>query len=154
MKLYGIDVSQPFRSVMWLLEMKIIPYEKAALASLLTVRCTIMLHRPQVHTHLLTCFMQSLVIPGAKSESPLGTKSDTFLKLSPSGKVPLLVDTDSTGMNVTISESNAILCYLADKHKLFDLYPQDLSTRAQVNSWLHWIHFNSRQQNLTSQPKP
>ncbi len=59
-----------------------------------------------------------------------GGKSDEFLRLNPTGKVPVLLDED-----MVLTESNAILKYLADKHSS-SLWPNDLAEQAQVLKWM------------------
>jgi glutathione S-transferase len=54
-----------------------------------------------------------------------------FLRLNPAGKVPVLVDGD-----LVISESAAIVLYLAEKYPEKKLLPSDLRTRAQVYRWV------------------
>ena len=56
-----------------------------------------------------------------------------FLKISPSNKIPAIVDTDN---GISVFESGAILMYLADKAGKF--YQQDLVQRIKVNEWLMW----------------
>lgn len=54
-----------------------------------------------------------------------------FLKINPAGKIPVLVDGD-----LVLTESVAIVLYLAEKYSDKDLLPTDLGQRAQVNRWL------------------
>ncbi len=54
-----------------------------------------------------------------------------FLKLNPAGKVPVLVDGD-----FVLTESVAIVLYLAEKYADKGLLPTDLKQRSQVNRWL------------------
>src|SRR5678816_219004 len=54
-----------------------------------------------------------------------------FLKINPAGKIPVLVDGD-----LVLTESVAIVLYLADKYPDRGLVPDDLKQRAQVNRWL------------------
>jgi glutathione S-transferase len=54
-----------------------------------------------------------------------------FLKINPAGKIPVLVDGD-----VVLTESVAIVLYLAEKYPEKGLLPRDLGDRAQVNRWL------------------
>ena len=54
-----------------------------------------------------------------------------FLKINPAGKVPVLVDGD-----LVLTESVAIVLYLADKYPDRGLVPADLAGRAEVNRWL------------------
>src|SRR5262244_1538866 len=54
-----------------------------------------------------------------------------FLKINPAGKLPVLVDGD-----VVLTESVAIVLYLAEKYPEKGLLPTDLTDRAQVNRGL------------------
>ncbi len=58
-------------------------------------------------------------------------QSPEFLAINPAGKVPVLVNGDST-----ITDSNAILVYLAKTFKNTDLLPDDAKDLANVVSWL------------------
>ncbi|XP_043910125.1 glutathione S-transferase theta-1-like isoform X1 [Protopterus annectens] len=63
--------------------------------------------------------------------------SEDFGKVNPLKKVPALKDGD-----FTMSESIAILQYLAEKYKLSDhWYPANLEKRAKINEFLLW-HVN------------
>jgi glutathione S-transferase len=54
-----------------------------------------------------------------------------FLKINPAGKIPVLVDGDRV-----LTESVAIVLYLAEKYSHKGLLPAGLDERAQVNRWL------------------
>jgi glutathione S-transferase len=54
-----------------------------------------------------------------------------FLKINPAGRLPVLVDGD-----FVLTESVAIVLYLAEKYPDKGLMPTDLKQRAQVNRWL------------------
>jgi glutathione S-transferase len=58
-------------------------------------------------------------------------KRPDFLAKNPNGKVPVLVDGDTS-----LWESNAIMCYLADKAGS-DLWPRD-ERQIEVLRWLNW----------------
>ena len=60
-----------------------------------------------------------------------------FLKLNPSGRIPVLVDQNS-GSNspLVLTQSVAILQYLAEKTQL--LLPKSLSDRAKVYEWMNF----------------
>jgi glutathione S-transferase len=59
-----------------------------------------------------------------------------FLKLSPNGRMPAIVDPDAEGGALSIFESGAILQYLGRKTGKF--YPQDERGRVDVDQWLFW----------------
>jgi glutathione S-transferase len=54
-----------------------------------------------------------------------------FLKLNPAGKIPVLVDGD-----LVLTESVAIVLYLADEYPEKRLLPRDLGQRAHALRWL------------------
>jgi glutathione S-transferase len=54
-----------------------------------------------------------------------------FLKINPAGKLPVLVDGD-----LVLTESVAIVLYLAEKYSHKGLLPAGTNERAQVNRWL------------------
>src|SRR5918999_6266507 len=58
-----------------------------------------------------------------------------FLKISPNNKMPAIIDPEGPdGAPITLSESGAILIYLADKTKMF--FPQTPRERYVVLQWL------------------
>ena len=61
---------------------------------------------------------------------------EPFLALNPSAMVPVLQDGD-----FVLTESAAILRYLADKHDS-PAYPKDLKQRAHVNERMDWFNTN------------
>ncbi len=60
-------------------------------------------------------------------------RTPEYLAMNPSGRVPVLVDGD-----FVLTESHAIMAYLADKSGPTPLYPAELQPRADVNRWLFW----------------
>jgi glutathione S-transferase len=58
-------------------------------------------------------------------------RSPEFLALNPAGKLPVLVDAD-----LILTESVAIVLYLAEKYPDKHLIPTTLAERAQLNRWL------------------
>jgi glutathione S-transferase len=58
-------------------------------------------------------------------------RSPAFLKINPAGRVPVLVDGE-----MVLTESIAIVLYLAEKYIDRGFVPTDLGQRAQVNRWL------------------
>ena len=62
-----------------------------------------------------------------------------FLKISPNGKIPAIVDPDGPhGKPVSVFESGAILIYLGEKTGKF--WPRDLEARIPVLEWLMFQH--------------
>lgn len=62
-------------------------------------------------------------------------KSDWYLKINPDGRIPAITDDDAgDGKPVTISESGAILMYLAEKSGKF--MPRAGAARAEALKWL------------------
>lgn len=63
------------------------------------------------------------------------TRSTEFLAMNPLGKIPLLETADGR----FLSESNAILCYLAADSTLI---PADAFERARMMQWLFWEQYS------------
>ncbi|KAH9245931.1 hypothetical protein BASA81_016571 [Batrachochytrium salamandrivorans] len=103
--LYGMDGSQPCRTVSWLLRIKEVDFEYVG----------------------TTPFKD--------------TRSKEFLQLNPWGSVPVL----QHGEGFTLTESAAIVTYLAEELGWTDLYPEDKQIRGRIQQWLHWHHRNSRE---------
>jgi glutathione S-transferase len=59
-------------------------------------------------------------------------KAPDYLAINPNGKIPALQDGD-----VTLWESNAIMCHLARKAKS-ELWPTDPAKQIEVMKWLSW----------------
>lgn len=66
-------------------------------------------------------------------------KQAEFLAINSMGLVPTIVDD-----GFTLSESGAILSYIAESRALTSWFPTDLKVRARVNYWLHWNHSATR----------
>ena len=64
--------------------------------------------------------------------------SDSFLKISPNNKIPVIIDHDN---NTTLMESGAILLYLANKYKKF--LPHSIDDR---NKCIEWLFFQAASQ--------
>ncbi|MBR0668872.1 glutathione S-transferase [Roseomonas hellenica] len=86
------------------------------------------------HAHRAHLFLSLLGTPFELVEVDLGAraqKSPEFLKLNRFGQVPVL-DDDGT----VISDSNAILVYVAKKRGRTDWLPEDAAAAAKVQRWL------------------
>jgi glutathione S-transferase len=72
---------------------------------------------------------QTQIVDFAKGEH----KAPEYMQHNPNGKVPVLEDN-----GFWLWESNAILCYLAEKAPGKNMYGTDARARADVNRWLFW----------------
>ncbi|VFR44278.1 Glutathione S-transferase, unnamed subgroup [plant metagenome] len=86
------------------------------------------------HAHRAHLFLSLLGLPHELVEVDVKAgahKQPAFLALNPLGQIPVL-DDDGT----IVSDSNAILVYLATKHGRTDWLPQDAVQAAAVQRWL------------------
>ena len=56
-----------------------------------------------------------------------------YLSLNPNGRIPTIIDDD-----LVLWESNSIVRYLASKHSLGTLCPDDPADRARCEMWMDW----------------
>jgi glutathione S-transferase len=73
-------------------------------------------------------------------------REPAFLRMNPNGRVPVLEDD-----GFFLTESHAIMQYLADQTPGQTLYPTETRARADVNRWLFWnaYHFQPAMRVLT-----
>ncbi|MEI2297035.1 glutathione S-transferase family protein [Ensifer sp. MJa1] len=86
------------------------------------------------HSHRAQLFLSLLGVPHELIDVDLKAgahKAPEFLKLNPFGQVPVLDDNGTV-----ISDSNAILVYLAKKLGRIDWLPEDPALAARVQKWL------------------
>jgi len=89
---------------------------------------------PTPNGHKISCLLEALQMD---YEAILVNLSEgeqfkpNFLKISPNGRIPAIVDTEN---DLSIFESGAIMIYLADKAG--KLIPQDTAKRYKVMEWL------------------
>ena len=62
-----------------------------------------------------------------------GNKEPEYLRLNPNGLVPTISDS-----GFVLWESNTIVRYLAAKHGIGTLCPEDLAERADADRWMDW----------------
>jgi glutathione S-transferase len=96
-------------------------------------------------SHKLCPYVQRAVIaltekgvPFERVDIDLGNKPDWFLKISPLGKVPVLVVTQDGGKEVALFESNVICEYIEDTQAGAKLHPHDPLERAQHRAWMEF----------------
>jgi glutathione S-transferase len=60
-------------------------------------------------------------------------RAPAFLAIHPAGRIPVLVESD-----FVLTESNAIVQYLAETHGAGRLWASDPRGRADIARWMHW----------------
>ncbi|MCP1916193.1 glutathione S-transferase [Bradyrhizobium elkanii] len=95
-------------------------------------------------SHKLCPYVQRAVIalrekgvPFERIDIDLASKPDWFLKISPLGKVPVLVVTRD-GKEVALFESNVICEYIEETQAGAKLHPQDPLVRAEHRAWMEF----------------
>jgi glutathione S-transferase len=89
---------------------------------------------PTPNGHKISCLLEALQMDYEAILVNLSEgeqKKPNFLKISPNGRIPAIVDTEN---DLSIFESGAIMIYLADKAG--KLIPQDTARRYKVMEWL------------------
>lgn len=82
--------------------------------------------------------LQEKGVPFERIDIDLANKPDWFLKISPLGKVPVLVVTRDDGKEVALFESNVICEYIEETQAGAKLHPQDALTRAEHRAWMEF----------------
>jgi len=82
--------------------------------------------------------LQEKGVPFERIDIDLANKPDCFLKISPLGKVPVLVVTRDDGKEVALFESNVICEYIEETQAGAKLHPQDALTRAEHRAWMEF----------------
>ncbi len=95
-------------------------------------------------SHKLCPYVQRAVIaltekgvPFERIDIDLANKPDWFLRISPLGKVPVLV-VERDGREVALFESNVICEYIEDAIPDTRLHPQDALARAEHRAWMEF----------------
>ncbi|MHC2250723.1 glutathione S-transferase [Bradyrhizobium embrapense] len=96
-------------------------------------------------SHKLCPYVQRAVIalrekgvPFERIDIDLADKPDWFLKISPLGKVPVLVVTGDDGREVALFESNVICEYIEETQAGAKLHPEHALTRAEHRAWMEF----------------
>ncbi|MBR0895365.1 glutathione S-transferase family protein [Bradyrhizobium tropiciagri] len=96
-------------------------------------------------SHKLCPYVQRAVIalhekgvPFERIDIDLANKPDWFLKISPLGKVPVLVVTGDDGKEVALFESNVICEYIEETQGGAKLHPEAALTRAEHRAWMEF----------------
>lgn len=70
--------------------------------------------------------------------------TEDFLKLNPTGMVPVMVIEDDIQEKIILSEASAIMIYLCEQYGDTELFPND-DSRLQVLKWMFWAAEHFRQ---------
>jgi len=62
-----------------------------------------------------------------------GNDTPRYLAMNPNGLVPVIEDDD-----FVLAESNAIVRYLAARHRATGLWPEAVRSRSEVDRWMEW----------------
>ncbi|MCA1399920.1 glutathione S-transferase family protein [Bradyrhizobium sp. BRP56] len=96
-------------------------------------------------SHKLCPYVQRAVIalgekgvPFERIDIDLANKPDWFLKISPLGKVPVLLVTRDDGKEVALFESNVICEYIEETQAGEKLHPENALTRAEHRAWMEF----------------
>jgi glutathione S-transferase len=76
-------------------------------------------------------------VPFERVDIDLASKPDWFLKISPLGKVPVLLVTTEQG-EVALFESNVICEYIEETQGGLKLHPSDALKRAEHRAWMEF----------------
>jgi GSH-dependent disulfide-bond oxidoreductase len=98
-------------------------------------------HWPTPNGHKVTILLEECGIPYTIKPVNIGRGdqlSPSFLKISPNGRMPAIVDHEPLGGGapLTIFESGAIMMYLAEKAGRF--WPQEPHHKYDVVQWILW----------------
>ena len=102
---------------------------------------------PNVRRVRLTAAVLGLQLEEIKVDLAKGEqRSPEYLALNPNGAIPVLVDGD-----FVLTESRAIMQYLASKKPEAGLVPRDEAARADVTRWQFWdaAHFSPQLGTIT-----
>jgi len=103
----------------------------------MTAKLTLISHKLCPYVQRAVIALNEKGIAFERVDIDLANKPDWFLKLSPLGKVPVLVVRSDEG-EVALFESNVICEYIEDTQGGAKLHPQDPLLRAQHRAWMEF----------------
>jgi glutathione S-transferase len=103
----------------------------------MTAKLTLISHKLCPYVQRAVIALKEKGLPFERVDIDLANKPDWFLKLSPLGKVPVLVVRDDD-REVALFESNVICEYIEDTQGGAKLHPQDPLQRAQHRAWMEF----------------
>jgi glutathione S-transferase len=103
----------------------------------MTAKLTLISHKLCPYVQRAVIALNEKGVPFERVDIDLANKPDWFLKLSPLGKVPVLLVRGEAG-EVALFESNVICEYIEDTQGGAKLHPQDPLQRAQHRAWMEF----------------
>jgi glutathione S-transferase len=103
----------------------------------MTAKLTLVSHKLCPYVQRAVIALNEKGVPFERVDIDLANKPDWFLKLSPLGKVPVLLVRGKDG-EVALFESNVICEYIEDTQGGAKLHPQDPLQRAQHRAWMEF----------------
>ena len=103
----------------------------------MTAKLTLISHKLCPYVQRAVIALNEKGVPFERVDIDLANKPDWFLKISPLGKVPVLVVRNDDG-EVALFESNVICEYIEDTQGGANLHAQDPLQRAQHRAWMEF----------------
>ena len=103
----------------------------------MTAKLTLISHKLCPYVQRAVIALNEKGVPFERVDIDLANKPDWFLKLSPLGKVPVLIVRSDDG-EVAVFESNVICEYIEDTQTGAKLHPPDPLQRAQHRAWMEF----------------
>src|SRR4051812_24461902 len=103
----------------------------------MTASLTLISHKLCPYVQRAVIALKEKGVPFERIDIDLANKPDWFLKISPLGKVPVLIVRDGTS-EVALFESNVICEYIEDTQAGAKLHPEDPLQRAQHRAWMEF----------------
>ena len=103
----------------------------------MTARLTLISHKLCPYVQRAVIALNEKGVPFERVDIDLANKPDWFLKISPLGKVPVLVVRSDEG-EVALFESNVICEYIEDTQGGAKLHAQDPLQRAKHRAWMEF----------------
>jgi glutathione S-transferase len=109
-----------------------------ALEIVMAQKLTLISHKLCPYVQRAVIALNEKGVPFERVDIDLANKPDWFLKISPLGKVPVLVVTGADDNKVALFESNVICEYIEETQGGAKLHPQDALQRAQHRAWMEF----------------
>jgi glutathione S-transferase len=113
------------------------PCKAFALEVVMTPKLTLISHKLCPYVQRAVIALNEKGVPFARIDIDLANKPEWFLKISPLGKVPVLLVETAEG-EAALFESNVICEYIEETQGGPKLHPQDPLERAQHRAWMEF----------------